>query len=70
MFYTDSRTLAAPMPPMGDNAMVRFMFRLLMPMMFLFAVMMYFADFRLVAVGFVAAGYVSHLICEELSASG
>ena len=50
--------------------MVRFAFRLLTPLMFLFAVMMYFADFRIVAIAFAAAGYVSHLVSEELNARG
>lgn len=51
------------------NAVIRFLFRLLTPIVFLFAVMMYLADFRLAAVAFAAAGYGVHLISVELNAS-
>ena len=50
--------------------MVRFAFRLLTPLLLFFSVMMFLSDFRLIAVGFAVAGYVSYLISEELRASG
>lgn len=49
--------------------MVRFVFRLLTPLLLFFAVMMFLSDFRLVAIGFAIAGYVSYLISEELRAN-
>ncbi len=48
--------------------MARFLFRMLTPLLFLFAVMMYLGDFRLVAIAFAASGYGSYLIAEELGA--
>ncbi len=47
--------------------MARFAFRLLTPLMFGLAVMMYFSGFRLVAIAFGAAGCVSYFIAQELS---
>ena len=49
--------------------MARFVFRLLTPHLFFFAVMMYLIDLRMIAVGLAAAGIVSYLIAEELSPS-
>ena len=46
--------------------MVRFIFGLLVPLMFLFSVMMYLGGFRLVAIAFAVAGCVFHFIAEEL----
>ena len=46
--------------------MVRFVLRLFTPIMFLFAVMMYLGDFRLVAIAFAAAGVLAHFIIEGL----
>jgi hypothetical protein len=49
--------------------MVRVIFRLLTPLMFFFAVIVYIADFRLMAIPFAAAGYLFFLIAQELSPS-
>jgi hypothetical protein len=54
---------------MGANNMVRFTFGLLTPLMFLFSVMMYLGDFRLVAVAFAAAGCCSHWIGGKLTSN-
>ena len=50
--------------------MVQFAFGLLTPLMFLFAVMMYFGDFRLVAVAFAAAGYISYFVGHRINSDG
>jgi hypothetical protein len=49
---------------------MQFTFRFLTPLMFAFAVMMYFGGFRMVAFAFSAAGCVGYLISQELSSKG
>jgi hypothetical protein len=49
--------------------MARFVFRLLTPHLFFFAVMLYLIDLRPIAVALAIAGAASYFIAEELSPS-
>ena len=49
---------------------MQFVLGLLIPLLFLFSVMMYLADFRVVCVAFAAAGCLTYFVAGRLNPDG
>jgi hypothetical protein len=50
----------------AGTRMVRYTFGILPPLTFLFSVMMYLGDFRIVAIAFAVVGCISYVVGKEL----